>query len=580
MQRKKANPYLLILVIAAAVRLWGIGFGLPHTMCRPDEETVAALAFRFFQGHFKTQFFSYPTLFMYISAVLYAVTFVFGWLFGLFSSKESFVSWATVNPWLLLLIDRLLSVACGVASVAILYSIGRRLFDRTTALIASAFLALAVLPVRDSHFGTTDSAVTCLILASFLFTVRYAQQGRSKELWRAAALAGLAASTKYNALLIALPALAVASGFGFGLSKHMAPGRIRRLMRFGLTALLAFLAGTPFALISLKSFLAGFSQEFSHLMSGHGLLIGRGWIVHFATSLRYGLGLPLLIISIGGLVWMARRATRSAVLVGLFPVAYFMMIGRGYTVFVRYMLPVIPFLCLTGAWASVSFGSALASAIGRSARTIWMTLLLAALIIAPSTWNVIQIDRLLATSDSRLLAAEWLRTNMPASATIFQTGSLYSQVQLGVPALLPRSEEWEFDEGKGQFMRKGTCSPDPPDFIIVLSSPLELYTPVPPGLDIALTRDFRLVQRIRAYDPGAISGVFDRIDAFFLPLSGFGGIERPGPNIDIYRRHAPDALIPPPSLRPTKSRRFCPSRHADRLEEVGRSQGPEGMASR
>jgi len=122
-QRIKANPYLLILVIAAAARLWGIGFGLHHTMCRPDEETVAALAFRIFRGHFKTQFFSYPTLFMYISAVLYAITFVFGWLFGLFSSKGFFVSWATVNPWLLLLIDRLLSVACGIASVAILYSI-------------------------------------------------------------------------------------------------------------------------------------------------------------------------------------------------------------------------------------------------------------------------------------------------------------------------------------------------------------------------------------------------------------------------------------------------------------------------
>jgi len=383
--------------------------------------------------------------------------------------------------------------------------------------------------------------MTCLILASFLFTVKYAQQGRSKELWRAAALAGLAASTKYNAVLIALPAIAVASGLGFGPShKHMPHGRISRLMRFGLTVLLAFLAGTPFALISLKSFLAGFSQEFSHLMSGHGILIGRGWAVHLTTSLRYGLGLPLLIISIGGLVWMARRATRSAVLVALFPVAYYAMIGRGYTVFVRYMLPVIPFLCLTGAWASVRFGSALASSIGRPAKTTWMALLLSALIIAPSAWNMIQIDRLLATADSRLLAAEWLRTNMPASATIFQTGSLYSHVQLGVPALSPRSEEWEFDEGKGQFMRKGTRSPAPPDFIIVLSSPLELYTPVPPGLDIILTRDFRLVQRIRAFDPSANSSVFDRIDAFFLPLSGFGGTERPGPNIDIYRRYVPD----------------------------------------
>lgn len=55
-------PFFIVLVIAAAVRLWGIDFGLPHTMCRPDEETVAALAFRFFMGHFKTHFFSWPWL--------------------------------------------------------------------------------------------------------------------------------------------------------------------------------------------------------------------------------------------------------------------------------------------------------------------------------------------------------------------------------------------------------------------------------------------------------------------------------------------------------------------------------------
>jgi hypothetical protein len=34
-------------------------------------------------------------------------------------------------------------------------------------------------------------------------------------------------------------------------------------------------------------------------------------------------------------------------------------------------------------------------------------------------------------------------------------------------------------------------------------------------------------------DTGA---VFDRQDAFFLPIAGFSGVERPGPNVSIYLR--------------------------------------------
>lgn len=531
-------PFFFVLVLAAAVRLWGIDFGLPHTMCRPDEETVAALALRFFKGHFRTNFFSYPPLFMYIAAALYAIAFAVGKLVGIFSSGGFFGALSSLTPWTFILIDRLASAACGVASVAILYTIGRRLLDRTTARVAAAFLSLAFLHVRDSHFGVTDITATCIILASFYFTVRFAKDGRSKDMVRSAVLVGLAASTKYTALLIGIPALAAVAGLSLRPSRCKWPTRIRRLANFGLVALFALLAMMPSAMANWRQFFAGLYQEFGHLMAGHGLLLGRGWIVHLTTSLRYGLGLPLLIASIVGLIWMARMSPRRAFLLGLFPVAYFLMMGRGYTVFARYMLPIIPFLCLTGAWAIVRLSSALASVIGQSTKGTWITVLLAALFIAPSTWNVVRIDRLLAIPDSRLLADAWLRSNMPAGATVYQSGSIYSQVQWKGPSLFAPAEDWSFEEAAARFFRAGAPSVSQPDFVIVQESPLELYTAVPRALDVVLAQDYTLVQRIEAYDPAAISGVFDRIDAFFLPLSGFGGIHRPGPNMAIYRKRS------------------------------------------
>ena len=60
--------------------------------------------------------------------------------------------------------------------------------------------------VRDSHFGVTDVAATALVTLSFLYTVKFASGGRRREAIVSALWAGLAASTKYNAALIVLPA--------------------------------------------------------------------------------------------------------------------------------------------------------------------------------------------------------------------------------------------------------------------------------------------------------------------------------------------------------------------------------------
>ena len=78
--------------------------------------------------------------------------------------------------------------------------------------------------------------------------------------------------------------------------------------------------------------------------------LGRGWKYHFTTTLRYGLGIPLLAAGVLGLLFMVWREERRGVLVALFPVAYYVLMGTGRTVFARYALPAVPFLCLTAGY--------------------------------------------------------------------------------------------------------------------------------------------------------------------------------------------------------------------------------------
>jgi hypothetical protein len=75
-----------------------------------------------------------------------------------------------------------------------------------------------------------------------------------------------------------------------------------------------------------------------------------------------------------------------------------------------------------------------------------------------------------------------------------------------------------------------------PDWLVLPQSPLDMYTAVAPGLRRLADQHYELADRVAATREAADAGVYDPQDAFFLPVSGFGAILRPGPTILIYRR--------------------------------------------
>lgn len=165
--RRSERPILAaILFVGAALRLWGLTFGIPHTETRPDEISIAITAARFLQDR--------------------------------------------VNPTPLLIVLRFLSAAAGVATIWLVYRLVDRLFDRLTAITAAFFVAIAFLHVRDSHFGLPGVPMTALVVAA-LVALASAVDGRARlSRWAlSAALLCFAAATRYNGGL-------VVSGVGLG----------------------------------------------------------------------------------------------------------------------------------------------------------------------------------------------------------------------------------------------------------------------------------------------------------------------------------------------------------------------------
>ena len=508
---------VVILTAAAVARLWGIGFGLPHPQCRPDEEAISAIAGGFRTGDLNPHVFNYPALFMLVvAAVLRLLPLGEGLLHKLmpfhFHSLLDGVSVTETNY----MVARLLSAAAGVASVWVIFRIGRRLFDRHAAVAAAALLSVAFLHVRDSHFGVTDVPMSFMVLIAFAAAVRLAQSGTRKDLILAGVTAGLAASTKYNGALVALPVL---------FAVFVCPAPRERQSRFvdSAVALLlmgaTFLCTSPYTLLEFGRFFADLSSDAEHLSDVHGVNLGRGWIYHATTTLRFGVGLPLLVAGVAGMALLLWRDLRTGVLVALFPVSYYALLGSGYTVFTRHMTPVVPFLCLTGAYFTCEISGSICA---RLKRPTWRPALAGIAVVGvlwPSIHSVVMFDTLIARPDSRLLARRWIEERFPPGTAIAQTGPRVGHLYLG------EDRRYALVEMSSRAAR--------PDLVVVQSSPVT----APPELgDMGpvLKADYSL-EYSRHVAPDDPRNVYDRQDEFYMPFAGFH-VERPGPNLDIYVR--------------------------------------------
>jgi len=521
-----------IVALAALVRFWGLDFGLPHTETRPDESTIIGIAVNIARGDLHPHFFNYPTLYMYVLAALYWAVYVVGLAGGWFESFDEFARVWTSDSAGPYLVSRALSATAGTATVAALYCLGRRLFGRQTGIVAALFLALAFLHVRDSHFGVTDVTTTLLVVCAVYWLVRSFQQGRARDFVLAGLFSGLATSTKYQGvLLVACLLVVLVAGTAKGrLSPGLRPA-LTRVALFGVPFALASVAGTPFALVDPARFWRDVSFEMAHMQRGHGPDLGPGWWYHASVLLPSALGWPLVWVGALGLVVTGVWHAVEAALVWSFPALYYSVSGSTHVVFARYMVPIVPFLCLAAAQLVRTANDAIFRRLPGWARVL--TLVAAsAFVVSPSVARVIAFDRLLTRPDSRLVAASWLGSRLSEETSVYQTGSRYGQLQLR-----RRLPLWTFDEDRRAFSVNDVPTETFPEWIVVQRSPILYYSQIPPGLDDILRACYGLSGTVLAMSRSG-GRTYDQQDAFFLPLDNFSGVRRPGPNFYLYERLA------------------------------------------
>ena len=522
----------LVLLVAAVARVCGLGFGLPYAGSRVDETAVAGPAVQFLTGSLRPPNFMYPTGLLYAVALLYVLWFAINRPFGVYPSLEAFAESRRQSLAPFFYLSRGLSAAMGTLTVWWVFAICRRVFDETIAIVAALFLALAFLHVRDSHFGTLDVSMTALVVLSLLMILRWQD---APGPWRAAAaglVAGLATSTKYNALAVWVPWLVALAMRAFE-DRQSAKVALQRsaqgLASFGAAFAAGFFGATPYALVSWPQLLADLNAQRATLAQGHGLALSRGWWYHSAVTLPAALGWPLYLAGVAGGAGLLLTRSRASGVVLAFPLAYFLVAGSGYRVFARDMVPMLPFLCISAAWLTSTAVGAIVPARRRAARA-WATAAAALAIVAPSARNVVLLDRVLKRTDNRVIAARELPALIPPGSLVYHSGESYGRIPFTLSDPPLRVEMCEFDETSGQFTRGGRL----PDWIVLQRSPLVLYSRVPEAVERIVAERYERVREFRVADERP-SRVYDQQDALFLPLTGLDGVERMGPTFEINR---------------------------------------------
>ncbi len=348
----------VILVLAAALRLVGVRYGLPYPFLNPDEANIVSRAWAIGHGHgLDPGWYDYPSLLMYVQAPFEAL--VHAPSYGL---------------------ARGVAVVLGLAGVAATWWLGMRSYGRRAAIVGAATVAVATIHVAYSRMAVTDVALTLAVTCALALMLA----GRLE--WAGLAV-GLAAATKYPGAVAVVPL--VVAGWG----------EWRRLARALALLISGFVVAAPFVVIHARTAW--------HSISHVNRLARAGWLGFEhdpATPLAYfdrlwqGVG-PVLVLALVGLAIALWRRRRADLVLAAFAIAYWLTLMPQRAHFDRYVLPLLPVLGVL------------------AARIPWSAPLALSLLVVPLVWSVGDARRLTQT-DTRVVAIPQLVRALPATAAV------------------------------------------------------------------------------------------------------------------------------------------------------------------
>lgn len=401
----------VLVAVSAVLRFYNLDWDSGHFF-HPDERNIAnAVAKVHFFSQLNPEFFAYGGFPVYLYRL--AVD-----LAAFLTNDPSWAGdWGKIN-----IIGRFFSALFSTLTTIPIFLLARELFDRRAAALAAALYAFTVASIQTAHYSVTESLITLIGVLIALGSVRFLKETRPSYAIVLGAIVGIGVASKTAAVSFAV--MPMAAGLAalpplvrrFGIVEPL-KAVASDLAVVGLTAFAVFAALSPYTFLAFDKFAESMTYE-SGVVTGSRPV---PYTLQFDQTAPYLFQISNLIWQLGpaaiicvaafGAVLVAAIRTRDMRLLVFcaFPLLYFLYIGAWHTKFVRYMVPVIPFLI-------ISCAGLLTWLISR-----WRLLgnAVAALVVAITICWAIAFTSIYTRPQTRIAASEWIYQNITPGSKIF-----------------------------------------------------------------------------------------------------------------------------------------------------------------
>jgi len=408
----------LILGAGAYLRLHNLDWGLPEIFeeATPWRQAWEMWGFETGKLDFNPHFFHYPALTFYIQWLGQALIYLAGRASGAFSSPQHMLAAFEADPYRFFVVGRLITSLFGIASIYLVYRLGKDLYSPAAGMVAALFLAFNFSHISRGLLITTDIPLVFFILLAFILILRIANQGHRKHYIWAGICVGLAAGVKYPGILAGTGI--IAAHVFYHLTRKQSWKRIvfsSSLWAGAGVALLTFFVVSPYCFLDYSGFYGDFRFEQTHMAAGHfgapDRLVSYG---EYLLAIIPGiLTLPVLGLALAGIGYALRKDRYFSLALLAFPLVYFAVIGSWKTAADHYFLPVLPFLLL---FAALPLWKIFEKA--TLPRKELLLGLAAVLFIIPSIRQIRDLHIHPAMPDNRTIARAWIEENIERGAAI------------------------------------------------------------------------------------------------------------------------------------------------------------------
>jgi hypothetical protein len=323
---------------------------------------------------------------------------------------------------------RVLSGVFDTVTTLLLFAVGLRLWGMGAGLVASSLYALAVLPVHLGHMYISDPFMVFFMVAGLLCSLLFYQTRRARFVLLAGFCVGLAMACKMSAAsALVLPLAAIVLSLGVG---NLRLRQAAVLVALSLAAaFVGLLLGDPFAVLDAPTYLSQISGQLAIQSGADDRWFTRRYVGTWPVLYPWG---QLVLLGVGPLVgiagtlgmgltavraWRERggreRKGEALLLVGA--VVYFTSIAFTEAKWVRYLLPLVPYICLFATALAFRFSDA---ATGVRGARLLVRYSLPVLLVGSALLGALAFRAIYGVEHTRVQASRWMYASIPPGSSI------------------------------------------------------------------------------------------------------------------------------------------------------------------